>query len=48
MDIIANDKILPPSWIQPAITKQWYTMLGIQQLTDVGPQNVPADLFERE
>ena len=36
MDMLGNDNIIPASWIQPAITKQWYNMLRITQFKDTG------------
>lgn len=36
MEMIANDRILPLTWVQPAITRQWYNMLRITQNKDPG------------
>ncbi|KAL7637917.1 UNVERIFIED_CONTAM: hypothetical protein RMT77_011530 [Armadillidium vulgare] len=36
VEMIHADRILPPSWLQPAATQQWYNMLRIDQSKDKG------------
>ncbi|KAJ8924933.1 hypothetical protein NQ315_001096 [Exocentrus adspersus] len=43
--LILRDNIIPRTWLDPLVLKQWKTVLRVNQNDDKGPSNVSDELF---